>query len=282
MNGRLQLARVRSDEQVAPFLAIACDGVLYDLAAAEEFFAPGRASVGGDFFQRVVSMRCDGLLAVADRLRAGRRPTEARLWSERLCSLVPVDTRRSVYVQTVLPGEQGLAQRRDARALLGDRWPVPFPQGTATPAAEVGLALLLGEDLHQATSEEAGRAVLGLGLVLDWASSEQRWQRPSCDVPSQIGGHLLCGIPMTELAGWAVEVCLADSGGSVRCLLVPARLCEALAAVSRQHRLLAGDVVGVRLSSWLRPSWKEGLSTALVDAAGSRWLSLEGYALEGG
>jgi len=246
----LRIARVRVDEFATPVVALVVDGALYDVATLESHWALQPPVVGGGFQARVVGARCAGLEELDGRLRAGQRPTEARLLPGEYLPLPPCDPNRAAYVQLAPYGQPGSTpayQRRDSRSLVGDGQPVAFPAGVDRPRLEVGLAVVLADDLWRATAVEAERAILGHTLVFDWSSEDEPWTS-SCrgpGPPSQLGPELWLGTRLPRRALGAVQLAiagqLAPAGEVDAWRFSPA---ESLAYLSQHTPLRAGDVVG--------------------------------------
>ena len=83
----------------APIVALVCDGASYDVAALVERWGFGTWGYASDFHTRVFGLRCAGHAEVDARLRAGDRPSEARLWPREMLPLPPCDDERAAYVQ---------------------------------------------------------------------------------------------------------------------------------------------------------------------------------------
>lgn len=235
-----------------PVLAFVCDGAVYDVAALETAQdTPHWAAT--DFHTRVCSLSCAGLGELYERVRAGHRPTEARLPPGSYLPLAPCDTDRAAYLQ-LSPYDRRAQEPafalRDARGLLGDHQPIAFPAQAPMVDVEAGLAAILREDLWRATPAEVDRAVLGYTLVLDWTAwpSHERWDgRPlPLDPPSQLGPAL---VTREELGGVAKLRAVMQVGsdewtaGTVGDWTFP--LAEAIAFISQHLPLQTGDVVGL-------------------------------------
>lgn len=270
----MRFARVRVPEVALPTTALVVDGALYDVAELDRQF--GMADAGGDFFERVVATRAAGLDMLEARLLAGRRPTEARLVAEDALLLPPCDPSRCVYVQLEPAPGSSLApsfQIRDARALVGHGQPVVT--STSSPlSAEVGLAVVLADDLERAHPEEARRAVLGYTLVIDW-TTEDCWERGGPQPPSQLGPVLL--VSPRGMADVRERLVVEVEGQRRVTEPLDERTLawvEALAYVSHHVSLHAGDVVGLGAPSGGRFSMPEGgrLTVEL-----SRSLRLDGW-----
>lgn len=231
-------------ERALPTVALACDGALYDVALLEQSF--GLAGAGGDFFERVIASRAAGLDSLEARLLSGRRPTAARLPDDGALLLPPCDPSRASHVQlaprALSAGGPGF-RMRDARAFLGSGQPALVASSGAL--AEVGLAVVLGDDLEQASAIEAERAVVGYTLIVDWVLPGD-WERAAPPTPAQLGPYLVTTpgpLRLDELRlvieaeGRRVETCAFEGGEHD-----PGEL---VAYVSHHVSLRAGDVLGL-------------------------------------
>jgi 2-keto-4-pentenoate hydratase/2-oxohepta-3-ene-1,7-dioic acid hydratase in catechol pathway len=231
----LQIARVHLDELATPVTALHVDGAFYDVAVLEELWRVQPPLETTDFHARVVAARCAGLEPLHHRLESGDRPTEARLRPEDFVALPPCDVDHAAWLQ--LPPyatelAEPVAVRRDARQLVGDGQPVAVQD----PRVEAGLAVILAEELWQASAREAERAVLGFTAMLDWSG----------DGPAQLGPHLMVGPRLRDVGRMAASIEIAgvrhEAGNVSAWRFEPA---AALAFLSHRHRLVPGDVVGL-------------------------------------
>ncbi|MBM4359063.1 MAG: fumarylacetoacetate hydrolase family protein [Deltaproteobacteria bacterium] len=239
----MKVARLLVPERATPVLALVCDGALYDVATLERSF--GNEEPHGDFFERVVVARGAGLDALQARLVAGRRPTESRILEPGGFPLPPFDPQRGAYVQlgpadedAVVPGYQ----HRDARAVVGDGQPVPV---FGEPSfVDVGMAVLMGDDLEAASAAEALRAAVGFSLLLEWCA-EDAWSRLAAPPISQLGATLV----MERLDRFNERTLVVTRGAARRETAPIGRrtfaVADSLAYLSHRVALRAGDVVGL-------------------------------------
>lgn len=239
----MKVARVAVSELATPIAALVCDEALYE---------PSALGVMGphDFFERVVASRCAGFEAAAARLASGVRPSAARIPEGAYLPLAPFDTERSAYVQLGAPNASDAEPAfriGDARSVVGDGHPVPVhgAEPRARVFAEVGVAVVMGEDLESATSVEAGRSVVGWTLAIQWTNPSAG----SSDggVPSAQMGPCLVVAPslravrdrslVIDVEGARVETRPFDAHSF--------SIAESLAFVSQRVALRAGDVVGL-------------------------------------
>ncbi|HZO16261.1 MAG TPA: fumarylacetoacetate hydrolase family protein [Polyangiaceae bacterium] len=259
----MRIARVQIDEFAKPVVALVVDGAYYDVGALEERWNWLDRFGPADFHARVVGARCAGLELLEMRVRAGDRPTEARLLPGEFLPLPPCDTDRATYVQLGPYDDDHPTPRfehRYARTLVGHDQPAV----TSDPHAEAGLAVLLGEDLHRASAREAERAMLGFTLLLDWRGGS-----------SQLGPELVLGVSLRDLSARAVTLDGHAAGNVGASRFHPS---EALAFVSQYMPLRAGDVVGLGCLANGRaaPAFSEPV-TLSVD----RFMTLRGWAVAG-
>lgn len=240
-----------------PRVAIERDDVFYDVEALERelgaaFDVPGDP---WDFHLRVVALGCAGLAELDGMLAKGTRPASSRIADEDLAPLAPCDGARASYIHADVRGLAvggRLAIRVGlARALDGQDALVAMPHGETRPDFEIGIAALIGEDLDGATRAEAKSAIVGYAVLNDWSARDAEsgalaTLSSTKGLRSQLGPHLVtaASLPRLErLSAW-VEVggeridlgCVADLGIAVD---------EAVAQVSSELRLVAGDVVGL-------------------------------------
>ncbi len=250
----MRVARVLLPSSPAPRIALERDGCLYDVAELERTnVAPlldERSSTGEDFHARVFALGCAGLDALDDRLCAGERPTEARLWPDELLWLPPCVPDRALLVQLLdAPVEdEPRYLLGNARGLLGHQGSVPFPASEPLPDVEICIAALLGDELRAATVDEAERAIVGFAILLGWVAREHERKNGATrarDFAVTLGPALIT----KDEAGSFEEARVRLRVGSVIEELVappaPAlSFAESIAFVSRHVALSPGDVVG--------------------------------------
>jgi hypothetical protein len=172
----VRLARVLYDG--SPIVALERDGALYDVTSLEERFGATHCAEGlrraDDFHARVVSLGCAGLADLDAALLAGRRPTEARLATAPIF-LPPCDTDRALVVMSELSStalEEPALRIAPARSSQGSGALLSFSNVETRFDLTVGVAVLLGEDLHRATADEAARSFVGLCIGAVWTCHE--------------------------------------------------------------------------------------------------------------
>ena len=247
----MRIARVRVEWLATPMLALECDGATYDVAALEERDGGGMGAPV-DFHARLFSLSCAGLRLLDERIRAGYRPSEARLLPGQFLPLAPCDTDRAAFVQMgpyELDCSHPVFRHRDARGLMGDGQSIPFPEQIQQPDVEPSLAVVLREDLWRATAEQAESAVLGYALVLDWTARDglADWRCRGTDLEAgcQLGPALVSLDEVRGIAGLGVRMRVGEhewNAGKVGDWTYSVG--ESLAYVSQHVELRAGDVLG--------------------------------------
>lgn len=259
----MRIARVLRAEDLRPIVALERDGALYDVAELERLFgakhAPGHIAEPWDFHTRVVALAGAGLAELDDRLLAGDRPTEARLYPGSFVWLPPCETDRAMYVQlceAVSDGDHGSRTPAywigNARGFLGHGASVPFPPREPEPDVELCLAAVLGEDLRCAGSAEAARAILGFTVLGCWTArrEERRYQGAGAsptrarDFGPQLGPVLVTKDEVGDVQ--ALRSIVRAGGEALRGSPAGAwsfTLAESIAFVSAHIELHAGDVI---------------------------------------
>jgi len=254
----MKIARVLHQSLPRPIIALERDGALYDIGALDRCFEtpfhPERLVGATDFFSRVVALRGAGLDELDERLRVGDRPTEARLLPGTFIRLPPCDTDRALYVQQ-LPEDSAHDPSPgyrigNARAMLGHEACVPFPSNEARPAFDLGLAVILAEDLRFASADEAEQAILGYTILSDWKARDieaRLGAGPAHDFATQLGPTLVTRDEIEDLSRLRAQVRIDGQ------VVVDTRVdtgafsvAETIAFMSQFIELRAGDVIGVR------------------------------------
>jgi hypothetical protein len=239
----VKVARLQLPELATPVVALCCDGAHYDVATLERLWRA--ESDGSDFFARVIASGSAGLAELHARLANGRRPTEARIRDGECLPLPPCDDTRSAYLQLApaeLRGDAPRFHHRDARAFVGDAQPVAVWTGSL--AVEVGLAIVLGDDLERACEREARRAVLAWTLLIDWTIGDA-WERDAPQPPSQLGPALCFRPRLEEVLEREIVLTVSGTRRTTSAIRVRAfSITECLAYLSHHVALRAGDVIG--------------------------------------
>jgi hypothetical protein len=249
----MRIARIIHESSPFPVIALERDGALYDVAELDLRFATARTRelLGGasDFFSRLIALGGVGLDELDQRLAAGDRPTEARLAPGSFLWLPPCDPDRAMLAHVTHDRAGDLSVRLgSARSILGHEAAIPLPHGETRPAIELGIAAILGDDLHRATVSSARRAILGAAIVNDWAARDLEDRGLGAlhcrDFATQLGPALvtidaLLGAPILRAQIRASGAIVAEGA-----LPDPLHaLAEAVACASQLAPLHAGDIV---------------------------------------
>ncbi len=251
---RVRIARFTVRSKSRPRVALERDGVLYDVEALEEALGAAVPVPGDawDFHTRVVALGCAGLRELDASLLQGKRPASSRVPADGVAHLAPCDTDRAQYVQVDLRGRPAPAAVRLclARALAGQDALVDLPRGERRPDLEVGLGVLIGDDLRDASVPAARSAILGLAVLIEWcARGTERDAPPHATVRGlrvQLGPTLVSPAGLPNVASLAVSVTVGgrrfDAGSLLQLGATPE---EAVALASSHVELRAGDLVGL-------------------------------------
>jgi 2-keto-4-pentenoate hydratase/2-oxohepta-3-ene-1,7-dioic acid hydratase in catechol pathway len=258
----MRIARVLRAEDLRPIVALERDGALYDVVELEQLFgakhAPGHIAEPWDFHSRVIALAGAGLAELDDRLLAGDRPTEARLYPGAFVWLPPCDTDRAMLVHIGDPVSAAGDVKPaywigNARGFLGHEASVPFPPGEEEPDVELCLGAVLGEDLRRAGCAEAERAILGYAVLGCWTARQEERQLASAGAPPtrardfgpQLGPVLVTKDEIGDIR--ALRSLVRADGETWRGSPAGAwafALAESIAFVSDHIELHAGDVIG--------------------------------------
>jgi 2-keto-4-pentenoate hydratase/2-oxohepta-3-ene-1,7-dioic acid hydratase in catechol pathway len=132
--------------------------------------------------------------------------------------------------------------------LLGHEATACFPPREDEPDFEVGLAVILGEDLRRATPRDAQRAILGYSILNNWTARQEERRGSGSrarDFATQLGPILLTTDEIGEVGDLRVTVrvgsqLLPCSTAAGNHFTIP----ECIAFVSDHVDLCAGDVIG--------------------------------------
>lgn len=199
-----------------------------------------------DFHTRVVALGAAGLADLDARLLKGERPTASRI-RERFAVLAPFDTERATFLQVDTRGGRLSSRVGLARAVAGPDDLVSVARGERAPLFEVGLAVVVGEDLSDASRPEAKHAIVGVSIMIDWFFRDaEAGSLGARGRSAQIGPWL---VPLGALARFgdaAISLRLGASTqslGAVRDLGIS--LEDAVAFASSEAPVRAGDLIGV-------------------------------------
>lgn len=259
----MRIARVLANSAIHPTIALERDGALYDIAQLEEIFGTRKVSASltdaSDFYTRVFALSCAGLAELDDRLLAGDRPTEARLYPNTFLWLPPCASERAMYLQFThakggtSPAPEPSFWIGSARNIVGHESKIPFFEQENEPGFEFCLGAVLGEDLKRADSRESERAIIGHTIVAVWAGRAHERRLMAQGLPSlqahdfatQIGPVLVTGDECGELR--ALRAQARTDGRVTHASLAQSShftLAESIAFASNHIELRAGDIIG--------------------------------------
>lgn len=242
----MRIARVQYASLPTPLVALERDGALYDVVELEQAW-PERACTAAadgaaDFATRVIALGLAGLEELDEGLRAGLRPTAARLEPDGVVWLPPCDTERAHWLHVGSAAARGAPHFRleSPRALVGHQGAVPVGSGEGELVATLGLALLLGEAIEDFAPQDAERAILGVSALLAWSV---RGDDVGCIAAAQLGPVLVTPDELGELG--ALRGALVSGADTCRGVLLDGvpPLGEVLAYLAARVPLRAGDLV---------------------------------------
>lgn len=238
-------------ENGAEIAAIEHKGGLYRVEGLDGLLgAPIPTSIASGAFlfdRRVFGLGLAGLDEHEAALRDGYHLEDVRL--EQTIVLPP--TSRDPALFDLVDGGPEVAVRVSGRALHGHQGVGVLPTSAGPIHVAPGVAILLGEDLHVPTMEEAMGAIVGYSLVLAWsldeADEEARAGGLGPSVAREVGTHVGPSLVTLDAAfgnGFGVRVGIADK--PVGETIVPVdhdRVTRALKRAARFGDLHAGDAL---------------------------------------
>ncbi len=240
-------------------LALERNGALYSVPELDRHVSGDPLHTSEDLHVRLFSLGGAGLFHHDERLKAGDRPTEARILPGSFTWLPPCDTSRALFVRMAPHDHPSIAPvygLGSARGLLGHDEIAMFPSGVELPDVEVGIAAVMGEDIERATPGEAERAIFGYTIACGWVSrAEAPWDptdRASSldagarDFAAQLGPVLVSRDEIADPSALRVEV-RAGGQTALRGATSGARfsIAASIAHVSHRVPLCAGDVIAL-------------------------------------
>jgi 2-keto-4-pentenoate hydratase/2-oxohepta-3-ene-1,7-dioic acid hydratase in catechol pathway len=152
--------------------AIEHRGKLLSVASLEQRFAldssPSRFTEHSSFRTRVFSLGLAGVEEMAEAIGDSRPPTEALL-NPSQCVFLPPTIPTAALLEFSMLSEGKLAfQRAYARCLRGQDAPLPIPSDESAAQLEVQIAAILGEDVSDASAQEATKAIVGFAPMTLW------------------------------------------------------------------------------------------------------------------
>lgn len=186
----MRVARVLRPESASPTLALERDGALYDVVAlAAEVGADELFESSADFHARVVALRGAGLDELDDRLRAGVRPSSARVLPDGFVWLPPCEPARAASMHVALDRGEPRVWLGSARAIEGHRTRVVVPREGL--AVELAIAAIIGDELRHADARDAAQAVIGWSIALRWGVTPPATPEAALAVVVQLGPVLV-------------------------------------------------------------------------------------------
>ncbi|MBK8253613.1 MAG: fumarylacetoacetate hydrolase family protein [Polyangiaceae bacterium] len=221
-----------------PALALERDGSLYRVSALARAFGPRYKALFDEppFHENVVALRAEPLRELDARLRAGERPSGARLVPGSFTWLPPCDADRATLFHASSYSPGGAAPTftiASARSLLGHDTAVPVhPEEPLQVYGEV--AALIAEDLERASPIEADRAVVGVTLLLRWRPGHR----------AQLGPVLVTRDEAPPLESLKTLFSVGSTPSQLSRAHAPTySLAETVAWISHHVPILAGDIV---------------------------------------
>ena len=227
-------------------MALERDGALYDVellerALGEAVPVPGDA---WDFHTRVVALGCAGLAELDRKLLQGQRPTEARIGPTGFAVLAPFDTERAHYVH--FDPRAAAIHVGHAPSIAGQDALVDPVAGDEPPSFAVCVGVLVGDDLRNATRPEARAAIVGCSVLVDWHPAGRGGHVATTGLRAQLGPVLVPAAALGARGEAAVTAQVGDRQLTMgRLADLGVALDDAVARVSREVPLRAGDLVGV-------------------------------------
>ncbi|NUP06485.1 MAG: hypothetical protein HOW73_10545 [Polyangiaceae bacterium] len=246
----MRIARLLLRSSARPRVALERDGVLYDVETLERELGQAVPIPGDpwDFHTRVVALGCAGLAELDRKLLQGQRPSSARIGETGFAMLAPVDTERAAYVH-VRPGARELARSLHvghAPSIAGNDALVDLPEGDAKPTFELGIGVLVGDELRSATRAEAKQAIVGCAIVVDWSTSAPTHLRPAAGLRVQLGPVLVPSMALGNIAALRLSARVGEREVAIGSLVDDrATVEDVLVGVSHEVTLRAGDLVGI-------------------------------------
>ena len=244
----MRVARVQVDEgEVA---AIEYRGELHRVDRLDAILGvalPEDVLPAGSFARRVLSLGLVTLAAHAEALADGTHLDDARLPAGAV--LLPPAGADPVVLQLPGAGRSARSFRVSGRAIFGHGATGLSARDAGPLVVTPALAIVLGEDLHVPSLDEAGDAVLGVTLALAWslarehdaATAEGLGPGPARDLGTHLGPLLTAAFDLD--AHVAAELTVGTEPSKTTLHAGRARVAEALVHAARYGELRAGDVL---------------------------------------
>jgi 2-keto-4-pentenoate hydratase/2-oxohepta-3-ene-1,7-dioic acid hydratase in catechol pathway len=232
-------------------LAIEHRGQLLSVPELDRVFdlewSPTRFAEASSFSRRVFSLGLAGLDEVIECIAEGE-PPESAILDPRVCMFLtptvanPALLEFDVRVEDPVPS----FRRGFGRCLRGHEAPLQIPSDETSPELAVEVAAILGDDLRNATPEQAQRAIIGYATLSLWTMpSRERlsagWGRFRC---GQLGPWLMVPDGPFDPAGCGVSISInGEKIVAARARPWRSTFAEMIAFASEGAELFAGDVI---------------------------------------
>jgi len=231
-------------------LAMEYRGRLLSVAELERLFeldaSPSRFTEASSFRHRVFSLGLAGLDELLDCLAEGEAPPTSLIETSECTWMVPTLANAALLQFEPRTGATPSFKRGFGRCLVGHEAPLPVPADEPGARVQAGIAAILGDDLRDATPQQARRAIVGYAAISLWempsrealspgwgsfrlgqlgptlTAADERFDASACDVSVSVNGRV---------AG-------STRGGGWTCSFE-----EMIAFASEGADLFAGDVV---------------------------------------
>lgn len=248
----MRVARLLQRGYARPRIALERDGSLYDVATLEAVLGAA-VEVGADpsdFHARAIALSCAGLVELDRALLTGRRPAASRVHPDAAARLAPCDTSRASYVHVDTRAARPFVRVGHAPSLAGPGALIDLAAEESRPDVEVGLAVVISEDLERPTRREVDAAILGYAPMLDWIGLDQESARAGLGTArglrAQLGPELVVGVSARTLLGAPLTLHVAGRSCAVGSFAELALdVVAAVQLAANELALHAGDVVGV-------------------------------------
>jgi 2-keto-4-pentenoate hydratase/2-oxohepta-3-ene-1,7-dioic acid hydratase in catechol pathway len=235
----------------AEVLAVEHNGMLFSVPEIERCFdlgtSPAQFTDAVSFRRRILALGLAGLSDVTDVLSEGPPPPEALLQHPE-CMFLPPTTAEPAIIELagVTAGGAPVLRRGFGRCLLGHDAPLAIPADE--PAAEMSaqIAAVLGEDVRDATTEQAQRAILGYSILSLWTMPSRERCSPGWGQYrlGQLGPCLVVPEPPFDPSDCSLDISVnAQIVASAPPTRWPISFAELIAFASDGVELRAGDVI---------------------------------------
>lgn len=247
--GGLHIANIVYGQQ--RMVALQHNGVLLSVRELEDIFrlegSPVRFTEQAlQFDYRVFSLGMAGLGELVECLGQGQAPKQAVL-SPRDCLFLPPTLKRAAWAEFSVLSDEAVPRFRwlNARCLRGHDAPIAVAADEPWPRMSAQIAAVIGEELHNASVQQAAAAIAGFTVLTSWSLPSRQRVMPSWGdcYTGQLGPYLVAKTP-GDPTRWNVVVRV--NGRTV--VQVSARkwatgFAEMIALASESAPLVPGDIV---------------------------------------